>query len=358
MIRLATLNDIPAIMTIVYQFHDEFPFVRRLALERGIEKSELYAAEQDGKVIGFINWHERRDGWSTVYEMGTHREYHKQGIGRALLYSVPCPLSLSLPIDNTRARKFYESAGLRLVEVKQGRKRDLAVYAMNVLSIICRGGSKTVPAICRASGSAYGAMEKDLPYAWPYMADVEFKKPCWWKYMRFIRKYQPVQALVVDYADPARKLKMLAQVRRLRKAGVLRVVVCVKFHGAARDIPQDCIIGVSLRTAGKMRGDGKFAGFMPNFEELTGRKCHLLGGSPALQKDTIAKLQGIGASVISVDGNSQFGSAGLGSTYADGRWNRKRGEKAASFEGSLYSSQHIQRELNNVGSVQQLLLFV
>ena len=357
MIRYGTQADFPAIKRIANQFSDELGFVRTNSLARGVDLHELFVAERDGRDVGFVNWQARRDGWNTVYELGVLRDFHGQGIGRALLYAVPCPIRLKVTEDNAQANRFYLSAGMRLTSVEKGRKRVLNVYEMNVLSIICRGASKKVPGVCLKSGSAYGVMEKDMPYAWPFMIDVDFADACWWRYARFVKRFRPVQALVVDYMAPELKCKMLAQVRRLRRFGVLRIIVCPKFDGAVIDIPHDCIVGVSLKTAGRLtKGDNKFAGFMPDFEELRFRRCHLLGGSPRLQIDTVIKLQGVGARVISCDGNAQFGAAGFSSVYRDGVWKRTRGVKVDYQTAILESSQNIQRDLNSIGSLEQLPL--
>lgn len=263
---------------------------------------------------------------------------------------------LKVTADNP-ANEFYAKAGMRCVNTEQGKQRWLNVYEMNILNIVVRGSNPRVPEICRLSGSAYGVKQGHKAYDQIFMLDVDFERPNWPKYLDLVQELKPVQALVIDYDDPGLEDEMLTQVDQLKKAGVLRVVVCVKFHGATSDIPQDCIIGVSLRTDGRLsNGDNPYAGFMPDFRELSGRECHLLGGSPQLQKDTIAKLLGHGAKVISADGNAHFGAGSKGSTYYDNTWNRKPGEKANWYESALISSKAIQRELNAI-KFQQLSLF-
>lgn len=356
MIRIATTSDIPAIKAIADPLRDQISFVRTGALQRGIDKRELYVAELDNQIVGFINWHGSRDGWSTVYELAVSPDFRGQGVGRNLLYAVPCPVSLKCTVENP-ANEFYQKAGMRKIATLKGKRRQVNLYEMNVLNVVVRGNCKRTPDICRVAGSAYGIQEHQTAYAPVFMLDVEFEAPNWTTYLETVKALQPVQALVVDYADPANKAEMLQQVQDLRDSGVLRTVVCVKFHGAALDIPRDCIIGVSLRTNGKLaNGHNKFAGFMPHFGELTGRRCHLLGGSPQLQKDTIAKLHGYGATVISVDGNAQFGAAGKGSVYGENTWNRRRGDKVEYYAAAQQSTQAIQRELNAVEMKQLPLI--
>lgn len=358
MIRHANLDDLSTIETTTRQYPDELAFVRWVALIRDLYRHELFVAEIDSQVVGFVRWHACRDGWSTIYDLGVDRDFTQRGIGRALLYAVPCPIRLKCTADNERANRFYQHAGMTLAGTESGRKRPLNVWQMRILNIVVRGASKKVAVICRQSGSAYGIQERDMPYAWPFMVDVDFMHPNWPRYIALIRQYRPVQALVVDYTDPTQKQTMLAQVDDLRAAGVLRIVVCVKFPGATFDVPPDCIIGVSLRTDGRLTtGINAFAGYMPDFGELHGRRVHLLGGSPQLQKQTIIQLQGRGVKVLSVDGNAQFGAAARGSVYTDGVWRRKEGVKVPYYAGALESTRHIQRELNSIGELGQLALF-
>ncbi|MCX5984937.1 MAG: hypothetical protein NTX54_00235, partial [Chloroflexi bacterium] len=66
----------------------------RSALLAGIERNEIHCVH-DGCVVGFVHWHLRRDGWSTIYEIATSTR--RQGLGRMLLNSVPRPLQLKCP---------------------------------------------------------------------------------------------------------------------------------------------------------------------------------------------------------------------------------------------------------------------
>lgn len=353
MIRLATLTDAPAIDAIARQHPKELAFIPRAWIESGVLANEVYVADHDDQIVGFVKFHKRRDGWTKIREIAVDKEFHEQGIGRNLLYAVECPMILKCKQENA-ANEFYKNAGMTLSGVDSGNRN---IWEMNVLNIVVRGNCIETPWICRHSGSAYGVQEHQIPYGPVYMLDVEFEKPDWWKYLHTVNKLHPVQALVVDYADPNLRDEMLYQVNALRDAGVLRIVVCTKFHGAVKDIPTDCVVGVSLRTEGRLtKGRNKFAGFMPHFSELAGRRCHLLGGSPQLQKDTIAKLLGHGAIVISVDGNAQFGAAAKGSVYFDNKWNRRDGDKVGYYGAALQSTQAIQRELNAI-RFQQLSLF-
>lgn len=355
LIRYATLNDIPAVQVIARQHSKMLGFVRKSSLERAVGKRELFVAESDGQIVGFVNWHARRDGWSTIYEIAVSKANQGQGVGRMLLYSVPCPIRLKCTQDNP-ANQFYVNAGMVLAQTEQGRKRALNVYEMRILSLIVMGGNPDVPEIARQSGNAYGSHHQHTIYCWPFMIDSDPEHCDWSEMMKAVNRWRPVQALTMDYF-PGKQEEMLAQVADLRAAGVLRVAVCPKFDGAIRDIPAGCIVAVSLRTNGRLtRGKNKYAGFMPNFVDLKGRLIHLLGGSPKLQKDTLVKLQAIGARVLSVDGNSHFGAARFASLYSDGKWRRKIGDAVDMRPTQTLSSRNIQKEINAAAEHTQLPL--
>jgi GNAT superfamily N-acetyltransferase len=131
MLRYATETDIPAIKRIANQYKQELGFVNSAALKESIKRFELYVAEYLGAIVGFVNWHRRRDGWSTVYEIAVDRAYRGQHIGRALLESVPEPRRLKHSFDNVSAEGFYTHTGGQIVRLEEGRKRLLVVREWN-----------------------------------------------------------------------------------------------------------------------------------------------------------------------------------------------------------------------------------
>lgn len=126
-IRQATEIDIPAIQRIAYQYHDELGRVMRPSLQRGVEKRELHIAEYTGQVVGFVNWHKRRDGWSTIYEIAVDKSHKLKHIGSSLVNAVPSPRRLKCTVDNP-ANEFYKRLGMNNVRVEDGRKRQLKVW--------------------------------------------------------------------------------------------------------------------------------------------------------------------------------------------------------------------------------------
>jgi GNAT superfamily N-acetyltransferase len=336
-IRLGTVGDAYTCQRLTRQFRSEFPFVTLASLRETAARGSLHIALLDGEPVGFVSYRKCRDGWQTVYELCVKREVHGLGIGRALLYSVPCPIRLKTTVDNTRANKFYANAGMKLVETVQGKKRPLNIYHMRVLSILCMGKNASIPALARASSMAYGTRHDHKPHDWPFMLDIRWDKYDWTDYMHKVCTYHPVQAMVADYECPTQTRRLYHQIKDLRAAGVLRIMVCPKFDGATRIIPNDCVVAVSVPSG--------YAGFLPqDLCEYSGWRLHLLGGSAPDVYALIPKLVGVGATVISLDGSSHESAAKKGTHYEGGRW-VNRGDKADRDHTIVISGRNIAREM-------------
>jgi ribosomal protein S18 acetylase RimI-like enzyme len=346
-IRRATADDVPAIEKIARQYPKELAFVRRNSLLEAMRKQSLHVAVFGAVVVGFVSFYARRDGWHTVYDLATDKRYAGLGVGRQLLYSVPCPVRLKTTVDNERANRFYLHAGMVLSGTESGKNRALNVYEMRVLSILCAGNNHRFPEVAVDSGMAYGTRHDDTPRDYPFMVDINWKSYQWTDYMNKIRSWRPVMAMVADYESPLQRNTMLKQVHALRRSGVLRIMVCPKFDGAVSDIPQDCIIAVSVPTS--------YAGFVPQMRELTGRKVHLLGGSPVKQREIMKQINAFGQ-VISTDGNAHTGSASNGMFWRDGRWQTDK-QEFDYYDLCKLSGRNIQRMMQYVAGYQQLQLF-
>lgn len=317
MIRYATPLDMDAINAIARMYPHELAFVRRVSIQRAIDALEAFVAEVEGEVVGFVLWHARRDGWQTVYDLAVHPDHTGAGIGRALLYAVPAPVRLRCPVDNAAANRFYAGAGLVLAEVVPGKNRALNVWELRVLSIFCAGNNHEVPDVARRAGMAYGTRHDNTSHAWPFFVDINFQNYDWQQYMDVIHEHCPVMAMCADYERPDQRRELYRQIRDLRAAGVLRVMVCPKFPGAIAHIPSWCVVAVSVPT-----GSVQYKGWLPDLRDLRGRRVHLLGGSPRLQKTLIVRIGGHGGHVLSVDGNSHQVGASRGSVWSPDGWRR------------------------------------
>ena len=123
-IRIARLEDLDDLKRIADANRKDLGFVIRSALLAGIERNEIHCVHDDC-VVGFVHWHLRRDGWSTIYEIATSTR--RQGLGRMLLNSVPRPLQLKCP-EGAMANGFYRRMQGTLVATVDGRKRRLNIW--------------------------------------------------------------------------------------------------------------------------------------------------------------------------------------------------------------------------------------
>jgi len=120
-------QDIPAIKTVANRYKSELGFVNSAALKTAIAKRETVIAVVRGRVVGFVNFHTRRDGWSTIYEIAVLPEWRGQRVGAALLASVPRPVQLKCTVDNEAGNAFYAKT-LHLSGREAGRRRELNIW--------------------------------------------------------------------------------------------------------------------------------------------------------------------------------------------------------------------------------------
>lgn len=180
--------------------------------------------------------------------------------------------------------------------------------------IFCRGGNKHAPTVAEKSGMKYGIRHDSKAYGDVYFMDINWKKYDWDKYIEKVQALNPVMAMTPDYESPEQRRNLYKCIRDLKtKTNVQRIMVCPKFHGAIAHIPSFCIAALSAPAP-------TYATFLPDLIECKGRRIHLLGSNPHTQLDLITKLNGIGADVISVDGNYLSVKAANGQYFKYGRW--------------------------------------
>lgn len=121
-IRPAREEDIPHIEKIFKANKKYLGFTKRVIMGVSIAKTELHVAVIKNKVVGFIRWHKRRDGWSTVYELCVDEFYRRWGIGRRLMRVIGSgPAKLKCHSKNP-AMFFYKKLGFKKLsnEVTKG----------------------------------------------------------------------------------------------------------------------------------------------------------------------------------------------------------------------------------------------
>ncbi len=143
LIRRGLLTDLDAIKRIADSRKNELGFVLRPTLAESIAREELFVAEMDDQVVGFVDFHMRRDKQITLYHIATVVDRQREGLGRGLIAALSvlgrdrdasrillkCPAGLE-------ANQFYISLGFTLHETQNGRKR-----ALNVWTLELNGGS-------------------------------------------------------------------------------------------------------------------------------------------------------------------------------------------------------------------------
>jgi ribosomal protein S18 acetylase RimI-like enzyme len=126
-IELASEHDIPRVKHIadIRTNKRYLGWVNRARLGESIRKSELHVARLDDIVIGFIRWHRRKDGWTTVYELCVDESHRKLGIGQQLMCITGTgPVKLKCHSSNP-AIHFYKRLGFKVVstEITKGGKQ-------------------------------------------------------------------------------------------------------------------------------------------------------------------------------------------------------------------------------------------
>ena len=338
MIRKGALSDTDAIDKIARKYKSELAFVRRTLIERAITNKMCHVVELDGAVIGFVLFNTRRDKTTTIYDIAIDPSHTGHGYGRNLLYSVPAPMQLKCKADNQTAIQFYRNAGM----TQEDAGKNLVKFTMQRLVIFCAGNNKRHPQIARAAGMAYGSGQYDKPQDYPFMLDVDWKAKAWRDYLGKVYKYRPVMAIVTDYEHPSQRRELYKQIKDLKRAGVLRIVVVPKFKGAIKHIPLFCIIGLSIPTKSE-----KYAGWLPDWQDMshiTNRRVHLLGGTPSAQSAEVDRVALYGGTVISVDGNGFQKAATRGNIWTH-KWQAT--ENFDYYKTLEQSAINVQRYINN-----------
>lgn len=137
LVRRGLPTDLDAIKRIADSRKNELGFVRRPSLAESIARGELLVAEEDGQVMGFVDFHLRRDKQITLYHIATAVDRQRQGIGRGLLAALSAMgrdmdasrVMLKCPAD-LEANLFYSTLGFTLHETQNGRKRALNVWTL------------------------------------------------------------------------------------------------------------------------------------------------------------------------------------------------------------------------------------
>lgn len=138
-IRQATLEDLGVVKQLADQHKPELGFVLRPALEKSITDQELLVAHIEGQVVGFVHYHHRKDGQTTLYHIAVNANFRGQGIGKALVDALALEsklhgkerILLKCPAD-LAANSFYKSIGFSLLRDEEGNRRKLRVWGTQI----------------------------------------------------------------------------------------------------------------------------------------------------------------------------------------------------------------------------------
>jgi GNAT superfamily N-acetyltransferase len=138
-VRKATPGDLFAIKEIADQHKQELGFVLRPALSRSIERGELIVAQDNARLVGFVEYHHRQDEQTTLYHIAVVPHYRRRGLGTALIKALrdeardlgkacirlKCPAGLP-------AGSFYEHLGFHSVGEEPGKNRLLTIFILTI----------------------------------------------------------------------------------------------------------------------------------------------------------------------------------------------------------------------------------
>lgn len=138
-IRMALPADLHAIKTIADAHRHELGFVLRPALAKSIDQGELFVSENAAEVIGFVDFHHRRDEQTTLYHIAVEPAHRGKGLGRALVEALIADarqhgksyIQLKCPQDLT-ANAFYQHLGFRRATTDTETRRPLIVWRIEV----------------------------------------------------------------------------------------------------------------------------------------------------------------------------------------------------------------------------------
>jgi ribosomal protein S18 acetylase RimI-like enzyme len=137
--RKAEPKDLEVIKTIADEHRDELGFILRPALAESIRREEVIVSENGSGIIGFVEYHHRRDEQTTLYHIAVASDYRRRGIGRSLVSALreearafdKRVIRLKCPVD-LPAQDFYARMGFQIEGEVEGKARRLVLWALHV----------------------------------------------------------------------------------------------------------------------------------------------------------------------------------------------------------------------------------
>lgn len=171
--------------------------------------------------------------------------------------------------------------------------------------IYCAGSNRELMRLASEAGWLLGVRSDRTSYGHPLaFVDIHYKAPDWPRHVRRVAKERPRYAIVPDLSETAVDLADIH--RALTQADEIAAycdvpLIVPKLVGQLAHIPARYAIAYSVPSS---YGGATFGPW-----KLTGRRVHLLGGSPSTQRRFYRVLRHI-AEVMSADGNMAQKCAG------------------------------------------------
>ena len=139
-IRKARSTDIDAIKKIADAHRRELGFVRRPSLVKSIEQQEVFVAQNGNGLVGFMEFHHRRDLQTTLYNVVVNVDHRRKNVGRLLMQHLEEDavnqkkgvILLKCP-EELPANAFYARLNYTLTRTDSGKSRQLNIWTKNLL---------------------------------------------------------------------------------------------------------------------------------------------------------------------------------------------------------------------------------
>lgn len=81
--------------------------------------------------LAFCHYHIRRDGYTVIYEIAVHNEHKRKGLAKALVGSLPRPITLKTDVENLESMAAYERMGFVPMAIRVARSgKRMMIFAM------------------------------------------------------------------------------------------------------------------------------------------------------------------------------------------------------------------------------------
>lgn len=160
-----------------------------------------------------------------------------------------------------------------------------------------------------------------------------------------VSRHSPKYAVAPDIEDASEFPRLLELAHELEPL-CDRVIMVPKVDGIIGKIPFQYLVGISVPTS--------YSGYLPSAGEIAGRDLHLLGGSPAQQRELWRYYTQFGATVTSVDLNCHNKASDFGSYWDGFQWRDDERDTIGKYEAFRKSCKGIVRMWHLLGALPEV----